>query len=422
MNPKQSIAFPEVAILRKGSPKRKNKNGGYPEFIQGTDLGNVFRLAFLPGTDHHKQAFESIYCTKEFGAVKKVYGSDYAEPEGYEVARLRCCVVTRSALDAWEWGNEAYNAGRLVARADDEKFLMMRDPTNGTFLVQDGEPYTPYTVGQTIDYKNAKGATVKLPIKTHGRLRLLLYNFGRMVYVTLKTTSFYDRLNITANLAAIQFLAETLNNGNAAGIPFYIYRRQQEVVWNKPDGSAQRVKKWVVNIEADPEWVASAMARLSRFALGDGGAPLSLPAPVEISTPIDPAQDGEDEAEPGQAEDIIEGEAEAEPQPEPEGEPFQTRPYKPEVVKEKLASLSARYAQYKTTDTERLALDSVLGTTFNGNADHERALCEYLFGHEPEPHEQMAMIKWLRIVQGKDGFYPDDALSVKEARAIVGLS
>jgi hypothetical protein len=347
-------------------------------------------------------------------------------------------VTSRSALDAWEWHNEAYNAGRLIARADDEKFLMQRDPLNGAFIVQDGEPYTEYKIGQTVDYTNAKGAKVSLPIKTHGRLRLLLPDLGRLVQFTLKTTSFYDRLNITANLAAIQFLAETLNNGNAAGIPFFIYRREQDVVWNKKDGSAQRIKKWVVNIEADPAWVATAMQRLGQFALGDGAAKMALPAPMEINTPINPHEDGEDEAEPEAAdasEDVIEGESKevcpvcqkvyavtAEGEKVCDCNDLATRPYKPDKVREKLAGLVERYAKYTPTDIERKAVSSVLATTFGGSVDDEQALCRFLFDGEPEGPQIIALKQWLKIKQGKDGdFYAEDGSSITEALTIAKM-
>jgi hypothetical protein len=93
-------------------------------------------------------------------------------------------------------------------------------------------------------------------------------------------------------LAAIQGLANALNNGNAAGIPIRVYRRQGWVTWNKPGGGAIRSQKWLVNIEPDPAWAKQAMKRLSNFAIF--GAAF---ADAEVTVDGDPALDDEDEEE-----------------------------------------------------------------------------------------------------------------------------
>jgi hypothetical protein len=289
MLPKQAIAFPEVAIIRKGTPKRKYSKNGRESWIQGMDLGSRFRIAFAPGTDDVKNAFAALYPT-----AAKTYGPDYAEQSGFEMSRIRCMITTRNVSDAWEWANEAYNAGRLIARADDNHFIVYRNPVTGEHEIKNGEPFKEFSHGMSVDYER-DGRKFFLPIRTYGRLSLFIPDLGRMVRFTLKTTSFYDRLNISANLAAIQFLADTLNGGNAAGIPFFVYRREQEITWNKPDGGAQRIKKWLVNIEADPEWVAATMQRMRRFALGgETIGPALLPPPV--SGNVNPETAAEDEA------------------------------------------------------------------------------------------------------------------------------
>lgn len=283
MLPKQAIAFPEVAIIRKGTPKQ-NYNG---KQIQGKDLGRAFRIAFAPGTDTARAAFLSTY--KDARVVK--YGDGFVEPEGIQIERLRCMVTTRSASDAFEWANEAYQFGRLVAKADDEHFITQRNPATGEYIIENGEPYTVFKHGMSIDYMGKDNQAKSLPIKTHGRLKLFLPELGQLVHFTLKTTSYYDRLSIQGQLAGIQFFADTLNNGNAAGIPFWVYRMQKERIWNKPNGQPQPIKLWEIVIEADSDWVRSATQRLGAFALG-GVAPLALP---EVIT--DPSIfDGEDEA------------------------------------------------------------------------------------------------------------------------------
>ena len=202
--------------------------------------------------------------------------------------KVRAMVPFPSVWRAWEYYNEAYNAGRMIARADDSHFLVYRNPLTGEYAVTDGQPHMEYHPGMKISYER-NGRTYELPLKSTGRLKLWLPELERMVFVTLKTTSFYDCQNISANLAAVQGIADALNNGNAAGIPLWIYRKEQEIVWNKPDGSASRIKKWLVQIEVDPAFVKQAFQRMSQFAL-TGAQPAGYLQPGE---PIEGHEDPE---------------------------------------------------------------------------------------------------------------------------------
>lgn len=432
MLPKQSIAFPEVAIIRKGTPKRKNPKRP-DQMIQGMDLNSKFRIAFAPGTDDVKAAFAALYPQ----SVKK-YGPDFAEPDGFELSKLRCMITTRNVSDAWEWNNEAYNAGRLIARADDSHFITLRDPLTGEYQVTNGEPYTEFQHGQTIVYER-DGRKYTLPIRTYGRLSLFLPELKRMVRMTLKTTSYYDRLNISSNLAAIQFLADTLNNGNAAGIPFYIYRREQEVTWNKPDGGAQRIKKWLVCIEADPEWVEATLRRMSQFALGGDVIQAMLPAPVVGS--VNP-NDGEDEqpetdygdyvdAEDEQPEqdygDYIDAE-EVDPEPEPAPAKKQPeekpagRPYTAQALKAVIVEKAEKYEIYTASDKQRQLTASLLDIALMDEGDNARhALTKWLFGKasvkELTGGQINALLKWIDPQKSDGGDYRPGKHVVAEAKA-----
>jgi hypothetical protein len=111
-------------------------------------------------------------------------------------------------------------------------------------------------------------------------------------------------LNIKSQLAGIQAIADIVNGGNAGGVIFTVYRSQQNVTWNKPDGGAMRVDKWFFNIQADPEWVKKAFARMSSNALtGEVLAKALLPGD-NIEGPVNP----ETEEEFTPSEDAIEGE------------------------------------------------------------------------------------------------------------------
>lgn len=442
--PKQQIAFPEVAILRKGTPKVKGQNG----FIQGKDLGQKFRISFYPGTTDSRNAWQAAHPESyvKYDLTYRLPGT-YAEPDGFEIERLRAMVPFRSVFDAWEWANEAHSAGRMVAKADDDHYLMKRDPLTGAYLVQNGEPYTEFHHGDEIRYeKNNK--TMVLPIRTVGRLRLFVPELERMVFITLKTTSFYDRLNIDANLSALQFLANTLNGGNAAGIPFYIYRREQEICWNKPDGSAQRIKKWLVNIEADPEWVKVAQSRMANFALtGMVSQALLAPPPPPAMTaavnPFDEPDEPGDEFLPSPS-GILEGQVtELEPEPPAEGttgqldqdfpplpadwqaakaakeaekpratqpEPLKPaeRPYLPEVFKAKFEAavqlITEKNHLDKIGDRERQIVASALDGIFNGEKTKRYEVCKWLTGKASTKDMGPAQIKALLLIMGIDDY------------------
>lgn len=428
--PKQQIAFPEVAVLRKGTPKVKGQNG----FIQGKDLGSKFRLSFYAGTTDSRNAWQQAHPESyvKYDMAYRLPGT-YAEPDGFEVERLRAMVPFRSVFDAWEWANEAHSAGRMVAKADDDRYLMLRDPLTGAYLVQNGEPFREFHHGDEITYEK-NGKPMKLPIRTVGRLRLFVPEIERMVFITLKTTSFYDRLNIDANLSAIQFLANTLNGGNAAGIPFYIYRREQEICWNKPDGSAQRIKKWLVNIEADPEWVKAATSRMANFAL-TGTVSHGLLAPVAnlplLVSPVDPWDEPDEPGdEPAPAPEgglIIEGVTSSAPPPEnwdpswsaaqaaqaapavatpppPAPEPALVRPYPPELFKEKFEAATAVILEKNHLEgvgaREQQIIASALDSIFGGEKTVRYEVCKWLTGHASTKEMSKAQLKALLVVMG----------------------
>lgn len=268
--PKQSIAFPEVALIRKGNPKSGN--------TVGKDLNDKFRVQFYPGVDP---------------AIIETFTKAY----GKQPPRIKAFIPFPHIAEAFSSFNEAHNAGRMVAQADETHYLIKRDPLTGRYEVRYGEPFTPYEPGDKITYQRGD-KTFELPLKTTNRLRLVIPEIietGRLVTFTFKSTSLYDRFNLQEQLGAIQALANTLNRGNAAGIPFWLYRAEREITWNKPDGTAARIKKWLVHLEPDAEWVKNAWQRMSQMALS-GGAPFVLAS--GSSAPLEVDEDfGEEEEE-----------------------------------------------------------------------------------------------------------------------------
>src|SRR6478752_1286262 len=312
ITPRQQETFPQAAVIRKGTPKiEMKKKNGEKFWGLGSDLKNCFRFEFLPGTGELsadkklpedprkwsvKEKFYSVH-SGEFTEYNMNYRRPgiYATPDGFELKTIRAIVPCRNILDSFQWANVVNNNRTQIAEANDEQYLWEKNPLQTKeYFVKNGQPFKQWTNGDTINYER-NGQKFSLPFKTSIRMNLFLPELERWVYFTLKSVSYYDRLQMNAQLHGIQFWADTLNGGNAAGIPLLIYRREQSVTWNKPDGSAQQTKQWLINIEADPEWVKYATAKMSNLAFGgDVQKMLNAPAPeVPLIGAQDPAQDGD---------------------------------------------------------------------------------------------------------------------------------
>jgi hypothetical protein len=346
MSRKTDISFPVVCQIRKGAAKRIiTKNGRQVETV-GSDLGRQFRVVFAGGAE----TFQDLFLSATDDKGNPIYSS--LTPD---VLRA---TLTFSTVDAcWECHDDAYTAGRLVARGDDGLLSMLRDPFNGDYLVRDGriapgvrfetdsqgrmtyrsatagvmligfQPHQDgldYEPGARVVYERA-GKHIALKLRPSGKLRIWLPVFRRLVLSELVTTSYYDKLNIESQLAGIQAIASALNQGNVAGIPLLIYRRLTNISRTTEDGGAARTDKWLVCIEADPDWVSAATAMLRRNAFGSVAVPALPAGDAVLHAPAaapDPDEDDEDD-------DVLEGEVtEVHPDPAPDPEPV---PDVPEV-------------------------------------------------------------------------------------------
>ncbi len=274
---KTSLAFPTIGQIRKGAPKiKKEKPDGKVYEVVGPDLGEFFRVHFFPGN----------------GGADAIFAREY-KCEGtndFKVKVIKATCTFESVWKSWECYNEAYQAGRLIAQADDEKFLRFEDPATREVLVKNGhvvghdgrltQEIRPFVPGEVISYSRGD-RNFLLKIKPYGRLRLWLPIFQRLVTIELRTTAFYDRVNIEGQLSAIQGIADALHHGNVAGIPLLVYRKLGDVLRPNDDGKSwTRDQKWLINIEVDPEWVAEAMNKLRVNAFGINPI-AALPQPQE---------------------------------------------------------------------------------------------------------------------------------------------
>lgn len=342
-NFKNNLNFPPVGYVRKGDPKG---NGTI-----GKDLNTLFRVGFFPGNDESQAEFIG-----KFGGLK--------------VKQLTVVLPFQTVPESWDCWFEAYTAGRMVARADGEKFIRLVDTKTGEVVVANGQPeraFDPKTpVGSYVSRSNNK--EISIYAKPVGRLKFVLPELGRFAYFTLHTTSFYDCLNITEQLNALAMMTMGLPQ-KLAGVPLTLTRRMKEITWVKPDGQAQRISKGLISVEADPNWVKKMLAHMASRALpkgteqmllGDGGlnVPKGAPVPVEEEEADDlgynPETFGDDctDGDWQPAEEEVESEHETEAQP--------TQAPKPQP-----AEIPEMKIQFGTTTLGMLGVDQLTVITEN---------------------------------------------------------
>jgi len=243
----RGLALPEIGQIRKGA--KKPEDGKRP----GADL-TYFRVEFDEQEVNAAKRFKDIYKDKP--------------------AYIRIMFPFNEIERMWDAWYEAYTAGRMVARSDGE-FITYQLDDKGDIIVHNGVDATGAKVPHPengIAGKDYKGRDVKF--KATGRLKVLIPELERAAYLTVMTTSVHDIVNISSQLAAFK----ELNQGQLAGIPFMLRRRPKEI--STPSDNGQRVRrvKWLISIEADPEWVRAKLAQVRTLALPNIDEGLLLPS------------------------------------------------------------------------------------------------------------------------------------------------
>lgn len=256
----RGLAFPEIGQIRKGAKKGENR--------PGADLTH-FRVEF----DEQEKKSAELF--------RKIYGN---EPQA-----IRIVLPFNEIERMWDAWYEAYTAGRLVARSDGE-FIMYQLDNDGEIKVKNGFDMNGNRVPfpeNKIAGKDYRGNPVKF--KPSGRLKVIVPELSRAAYLTVMTTSMHDIANISDQLSAFK----QLNNGQIAGIPLILRRKPKAISMPKSDSDQTRVRriKWLLSIEADPEWVKAKLSEVKALAtpqienalmLGDGELEHIDPAEVEL--------------------------------------------------------------------------------------------------------------------------------------------
>lgn len=287
----RGLSFPEIGRIRKGAPKTQANR-------PGADLGQYFRVDFAEGEEAAADTFVSVY--------------------GEQPKQIRVILPFDEIERCWDAYLEAYVRSRMIAQSDGEIYLYRIDGDTGEILVKNGLDVrtgrpVPYNEGDVVyTWTSKQGKVFPLQCKPTGRLKVIVPELARAAYLTLITSSKWDVIHLSEQLAALK----ELNQGVIKGIPLVLKRRPKELSARNPDGSAIRVKKYLISVEADPSWVRAKVSNLRHLALPDNGMEddyvIEAPARELLEEPE------EEEYDEGYQEDFFGNEQIEEPEEEPE--------------------------------------------------------------------------------------------------------
>ena len=224
-----------------------------------------------PGSD--LTYFRVEFDEKEFEAAKTFAARFGNEPTDIVIV-LPFDEISRS----WEAWHETYVAGAMVHRCDRDFVQYAIDPKTGERLVVNGLDYH----GNPVRCRGKADGC-----KPVGRLRVIVPELKRLAYLMVLTTSIHDCKNISDQLAGIA----SMNGGRLAGIPLVLRRRPREISTPSGEGGKRaRRKKWLISIEADPEWVKAKLAKMAHDALPGNG----FDVVPQIAPPLKTTYDGPD--------------------------------------------------------------------------------------------------------------------------------
>jgi hypothetical protein len=235
----KAASFPQIGVLRKGAPKPQTGNK------PGADL-QYFRF----DTDDTRAA--DMFAT--------AYGKEPTEINIYFAYQ-----TPEENFQAWK---EEYSKSSLIHRCDGQNAVLW------------------------LDTKTNKYSQVPKPCpgncKPTGRLFVIVPELQRFAYVVVGTTSIHDIMRITQNLEALYAM-----RGDLRGIPFVLRRTPEMISTPNTDGSRARREKWLLSIEALPEWVALQLQSTRQQALGRP-SPLMLTVNAETGEIVTDDEDVED--------------------------------------------------------------------------------------------------------------------------------
>jgi hypothetical protein len=333
----RGLAFPQIGVIRKGGQKSANK----------------------PGQD-------LTYFRVEFDASRPDLATKFAAAYSPEPRKLNVVFPFNDFDRQVTIFLEAYNKGRLVARAGTvsgldpaQNFYKTKlDPKTGEVLARDGYWVSGPDAGKlayydkdkpeyVMQYTGKDGRQKSLPVfcKPITRIKFVLPELRELAYVLLKSSSIYDAINLSEQLSALW----EVSNGKWAGIPMVLERKPVSILCPDEHGNKTYREKWLVHIQANPTWSEARLLGLQNqsMLLASGSSPVQMSMPA-LSAAID--DDDEDETIPDEPAawvgDAQEGEfTESVPEPEFPAEPSAEEPQEKPWPFEKITKETAMSAK-----------------------------------------------------------------------------
>ena len=253
----RGLALPQIGTISKGDVEERTRKDG-SKYTVPIDL-EYFNVKF----DAQEQEAGAIF--------RKIYGPEPTD--------IRVMFPFNEIERVWDTWLEGYTASRMVSRSDGEIYLWLRDGITQEILVKNGidrktgQP-RPYVEGQPDTfYKDSKGNEQPVFCEPTGRLKVVIPELGRMAILLAKTGSIHDVINLSEQLEGFRYL----NQGQLAGIPFFLKRRPNKISTPGKNGKRYRRDSWLMSIEADSQWVRAKLADLKRVALPGNGLDIEEP-------------------------------------------------------------------------------------------------------------------------------------------------
>jgi len=245
----RALPWPKVGDIRKGELREVLDKDGHPR------LNKYNKPVTRPvDLDHFKIILDAAYAHQQ-QMIDSLYGPT---PQAIRI------VLANDNIDrVWDFWYEAYIASQLIARSDGRVMYYWKDPE--TFEIkarlEDNIPMPQ----DLIVGKTSEGEPIKL--KQTGRLNVVMPEIPLAGYFTLHTTSKTDIKTLTNHLNGVQEFAGRLGVGIGI-VPLVLRRTQKMVSVPKTEGSGEMVRrpKWLLSIEADPDWIEAMFKNMNKLA------------------------------------------------------------------------------------------------------------------------------------------------------------
>lgn len=189
----------------------------------------------------------------------------------------------------------------LRCRGDGETILYAINPQTGRVIVKDGivqeafsEERRDFQPGEVLACPGlSRDLYAKCQqCKPNAMVVLMLRDVPRLAYYQISTTSIHNIIDLTEQLEYVRTQVEKLTGQpRIAGVPFILRRVEKTISAPKTDRQGnqtgrQRVKKFFLELEIEPEWITRMVRGISRLADPLRGHTLALPAPTEAAEPL----------------------------------------------------------------------------------------------------------------------------------------